>query len=187
LNKKAIRSLAAAGLLWLTGCVPCLHPLYTEKDRTTESDLLGTWRQADSKDTWEFESGADESYVLTYTEKSVAARFRATLLQLGEHLFLDLYPAEESGVKNDLVKLHFVPAHTFALLRIKGDTIELAMMDNDWLQAKLSRKELTIPHEVIEDGVVLTASTKQLQEFVLKHAVDPQAFSKPTLLKRAAE
>jgi hypothetical protein len=182
----SIRTLAiAAGLLGLCGCVPSLHPLYTEKDRTTESDLLGTWSQADSKHTWEFESGSDESYILTYTEKGVAAKFQANLVQLGEHLFLDLYPAEEADVKNDLMKLHLVPAHTFARLSIKEDTVELAMMDNDWLRGKLTRKELVIPHQALIDGVVLTASTKELQAFVTKIAVDPEAFAKPSILKRS--
>jgi len=181
----AIRMLAiVAGLLSLCGCVPSLHPLYTENDRITESDLLGTWTQSESKDTWEFESASDESYVLTYTEKGVAAKFQANLVQLGEHLFLDLYPAEEADVRNDLLKLHLVPAHTFARLTIKEDVLQLTMMDNDWLRGKLTRKELSIPHQALDDGIVLTASTKELQAFVTKLAVDPQAFPKPTILKR---
>jgi hypothetical protein len=161
-----------------------LHPLYSEQDRTTESDLLGTWTHPESKHTWEFESASDESYILTYTEKGVAAKFQANLVQLGEHLFLDLYPAEEADIKNDLMKIHLVPAHTFARLSIKEDAIELTMMDNDWLRGKLSRKELAIPHQALVDGVVLTASTKELQAFVTKIAADPQAFAKPTILKR---
>ncbi len=184
----AIRTIStAAALVWLGGCVPCLHPLYTEKDRTTESDLLGTWAQAESKDLWEFESAADESYILTYTQTGVPAKFRANLVQLGDHLFLDLYPAEEADLKNDLIKLHLVPAHTFARLQMKGDTLELTMMDNDWLQGKIARKEVVIAHEVIDDGVVLTASTKQLQDFIVKYAVNPKAFPKPTVLQRAAD
>jgi hypothetical protein len=182
----AIRIFAtAAGLLSLCGCVPSLHPLYTESDRTTESDLLGTWSQADTKDIWEFESSSDESYILTYTEKGVAAKFQANLVQLGDYLFLDLYPAEEADVRNDLMKLHLVPAHTFARLNIKEDTLEIAMVDNDWLRGKLTRKELSIPHQALVDGVVLTASTKELQAFVTKVAAIPEAFAKPTILKRA--
>jgi hypothetical protein len=180
-------AVVASGLLWLGGCVPSLHPLYTEKDRTTESDLLGTWTQGENKDSWEFESGADESYVLTYTEKGAAAKFRTTLVQLGEHLFLDLYPSEDAELKNELLKLHLVPAHSFARLRLKGDTLELAMMDNDWVRGKLARKEISVPHEVLDDGIVLTASTPQLQEFVTSFASDPAAFPKLIVLKRVGQ
>src|SRR5687768_9306749 len=102
-------------------------------------------------------------------------------------MFLDLYPAEETDVKNDLIKLHLIPAQTFARLRIKADVIELTMMDNDWLRGKLKRKETLLSHEVLEDGVILTAPTKALQEFVLKHVTDVQAFPKPTELRRAAD
>jgi hypothetical protein len=41
-----------------------------------------------------------------------------------------------------------------------------------------------LKHEVVKDNILLTASTKQLQEFVEKHISDENFFEEKLILKR---
>ena len=58
------------------------------------------------------------------------------------------------------------------------------MLDGEWLDAMINSGELTIPHEAIEEGTVLTASTEELQKLAIKYADDSEAFSNMAALRR---
>ncbi len=169
------------------GCVPSLHPLYTEKDVTFEPTLVGVWSEKDKTDTWTFKKSGDNAYELIMTEDGVPGKFEVHLVRLGELLFLDLYP-EEPDIANNLYKAHLVPAHTFLGIQIDKEkgVVRLAIIKPDWLEEAIDSKKVTIAHERLGDGdestIVLTASTKALQEFVVKHAAE--AFGEPAELHR---
>ena len=181
---RALKLMVALGLATLVaGCVPSLHPLYTDEDLVYDPALVGTWTEEESEDTWTFRRVGDKSYDLIYTEGGVPARFDAHLVQLGESLFLDTYPGEPD-IKNDFYLIHLVPAHTFSRIQIEGDILRYAMLDLDWLRRMISEKKVSIAHEQVDGGVLLTASTTELQEFFIKYADDDKAFPDPTELHR---
>src|SRR6187401_3334085 len=83
----------------LAGCIPTLHPLYTDDDVIFDPALVGLWAEENSKDTWLYEKVDDKSYRLTYTDgEGKKGEFQARLLKLGGFRFLDLYP-EDAGLK----------------------------------------------------------------------------------------
>ena len=170
--------------LLMAGCVRSLHPLYTDKDLTFMTGLIGSWtEESGSKDTWIFQQSGETSYDLIHTQKGAPARFEAHLVKLDKYLFLDLFP-DQPDTKNDFYKSHLIPAHTFSRIWIEGDVIRLALFDNDWLKEMIAKKAVTIQHERIEDGIILTARTEDLQKLVLTYANDEQAFPKPSELHR---
>jgi hypothetical protein len=177
-----------APVLLLSGCVPSIHPFYTEKDLVFEPALVGTWVPSDSKDTWTFEKEGDKAYQVTVLEEGKPGKFQGHLLKLGDHLFLDLFPKpmEEKQCENISAfwAFHFVPAHTCSRLQIKGDSLEIAFMDPDALDQKIKQGETQIGHERIEDTTVLTAPTQDLQALVLKYAEGTQLFGEPGHLQR---
>ncbi len=182
------KMLVAVGITVLVlGCVPSLHPLYTEKDVTFEPILVGVWSEKDKTDTWTFTKSGDNAYELTITEEGVPGKFEAHLVRLGEMLFLDLYP-EEPDIKPNFYKIHLLPVHTFYRIRIdkEKDVLGIAGMNPDWLEEAIDSKKVTIAHERLVKGnettIVLTASTKALQEFVVKNAAE--AFGEPAELHR---
>jgi hypothetical protein len=181
---RAAKSMVALGLVMLlAGCVPSLHPLYTEEDLVYDPALVGTWTEEESEDTWTFRELGDEAYELIYTEKGVPARFEAHLVRVGEFLFLDTYPGEPD-IKNDFYLIHLVPAHTFLRIEIETNVLRYAMLDLDWLKRMISEKKAEIAHEEIEGGILLTAPPKELQAFLLKYAEDDKAFPDPQELHR---
>lgn len=175
---RVAKMLVAVGIVVLVlGCVPSLHPLYTEKDVTFDPTLVGVWSEKDKTDTWTFKKSGDNAYELIMTEDGVPGKFEVHLVRLGELLFLDLYP-EDPDIDNSFYKAHLIPAHTFLGIQIdkEKDVVRLAMMKPDWLEEAIDSKKVTITHERLGEGdesrIILTASTKALQEFVVKHAAE---------------
>lgn len=184
-----------AGLLG--SCVPSLHPLYTDKELVFEEELLGSWGQDD--EVWEFKKGQEQkSYDLITKEEGKKGEFTAYLVKIQDSpktdkekqaagrtlLFLDLYPKEPQLEANDFYKFHLLPVHTFIKIEQIEPTLRMRVMSPDKLKEILEDRPELIKHEVLEDRIVLTASTKQLQSFMLKHAEDQGMFSEPTTLER---
>jgi len=170
----------------VAGCVPSLHPLYTEKDLVFDKALVGTWSGGDeSGDKWVFKEAADKAYDLTITSDGEPAEFEAHLVRLGKTTFLDTYPKDLEGkIKNTYCLFHLLPVHTFWKLETADDVLRIVTLDPDGLKTMIDEKKAKIGNERVDDGVVLTAPTKELQAFLEKHAGDDQIFAAPMELKR---
>jgi len=178
--------------LLLPGCVPSVNPLYTEKDLVFDPALIGTWGESDSKETWVFEKSGDKKYKLLQTDNEErTAEFEVHLVKLKEHLFLDLYlinPGPGEWKINDLAKFGFIirPAHMFLKVTQIEPKLQMSFLDPSWLKELVEKDPKAIGHEKLrnssdqkEEQIVLTASTKDLQSFVLKYVNDEKAFGKP--------
>jgi hypothetical protein len=161
-------------VIWLAGCfVLSVHPLYFEKNLIFESGLVGTWgekeHEKDLSELWIFKQTGEKSYQLTIRDKEDGeGLFEAHLLKLGDHLFLDLFP-EEPENSSEFYNMHVVPCHSFMRVSLEGNVLRLALFDLEWLENNLEQNNVSIKHERRDDTIVLTASTEELQEFVLKH------------------
>lgn len=160
-----------------SGCVQSLHPLYTDKELVFEPGLVGTWA-SEGGNLWIFLQSGKKAYELVYTEKGTPAKFSAHLVRLGKFLFLDLSP-KSPDLKNDLQQAHLLNTHTFSRIWLDRDTLRMTMLEHDWLKKMIDQKKMKIKHERLSDRIVLTASTKDLQRFALRHADDNGAFPKP--------
>jgi len=188
---KTTKRLVLAGLVLaaLSGCIPVsLHPFYEKTDLVFEPELVGVWAEKD-KDTnyWAFAKGGDQNYRLEIVSNGEAALFDARAFKLGTNLFLDIYPDEKSFKEcklNDMYGLHLVPVHSLARITEHGATLRLAFLDLDWLTKLLQEKPTVISHTRLpDDRIVLTATTSEMQEFVLKH-LDKAFDQDPEGLKR---
>ena len=169
----------------LGSCVPSLHPLYTDKELVFEEKLLGTWVESDSDQKWEFKKGAEEkSYDLTVDDNGEKGEFAAHLVKIDKMLFLDLFPKEPELEANEFYKLHLLGVHTFMKIGQIEPTLKMRMMDPETMEEILESDPNLIKHEIVENQIVLTASTKELQEFMKKHANTEGLFGEPEELER---
>lgn len=178
-----------AAALALTGCAPSLHPFFTDEKMVFNSDLLGGWI-SDSGAKCLFTKSGDNQYELLYVrEEEEPARFEARLIELGGVTFLDFFPKNwGKGSTLYLANFNFVPTHTLARVTIGVDSISIAMMDGDWLKRLSDQNQLDLAHERLNDEViVLTAPTRELQAFALKHADNEEAFGKVEVFHRPAK
>jgi hypothetical protein len=175
-------ALAAAAAL-LCSCIPSVNPFYTDQDVVFDARLLGEWQEkdkSDNPDVWKFESATNRTYKLTVTEKEgKQGRFNAHLFHLKQECFLDLIPADCDYATNqaDLVAASMYPGHLLVRLQQFEPELQFAFFDFDWLQKHLEKNPKALAHHKEGDRIVLTADTRDLQKFVLKHL--DELFAKP--------
>jgi len=207
LTKKLLFYLLAA---ILGGCVPVmsLHPLFTEETLVFEEELLGTWVDDPNspKTTWEFQRVADSSekdwelppeirekaYKLIYSDdKGKKGSFFAGLGTCFERLFLNVcpsrFPCAQPDPNEDWTynKLLFMPGYTFIIIDSIEPQLKMRWITDDAMKELLKEDPNAVKFETLEDDkIVLTASTKELQAFVLKYADDERLFGDAIVLSR---
>jgi hypothetical protein len=171
--------------------VMSLEPFYTDVDLQSDSRLNETWTDKEGDVTFAFEQGREKGkekvYELVVKEKDgeqqVSGKFEVRLVQLGAFWFLDIYPKSSEGV-SEFYRMHFIRAHTIARVEIKQDSIQMAFLNASWLKAKIKENSVDTPYVKANDALLLTGTTEELQELVLRYANDDQAFADPLLLER---
>jgi hypothetical protein len=169
-------SLILCSVFAMSGCVPSLHPLYTDKDLIFEPELLGDWVEAkpDSKGILTFSKSDDGAYKVISANDKDTWSFSGHLVKLGDKRFLDL-SGDSSADCHTLV----IPVHMWFLLSQTRSTLQLRDFSDDWLGRILKREPAALKHEFVDKDLVLTASTPELQRFVLLHANTKGAFDEP--------
>ena len=187
--KKMLTVIAA--VCFIVGCIPSLHPLYTENDLVFEKSLVGTWTDENPDNTWAFSQSGDKEYKLIYTEDGKPGEFVAHLLKIKDRMFIDLYPAEpELKTDNGFYKAHLIPAHTFMLVKQIEPTLQMAFLNPDKLKEIIAKDPKAVKHEKLgtdDDRDIFTASPKELQDFIMKNIDTPDFFGQPSNMKRAVK
>ncbi len=177
--------------LLLGGCVPvlCLHPLYTKEDIVLDKKLLGTWvDDVNSPETiWEFKriDEPENAYNLIFTdENGKKGSFIAHLLKLQDKFFLDIYPKELPCEPDDPNKMDWpyncfflIPVHTFMKINMIDSKLKMQLALESNMKELLTEDPNIIQHMTIGERLVLTAPTKELQAFVLKHIDNDKLFT----------
>ncbi len=172
-------------LILSAGCVRLLHPLYTEQDVIFDPRLVGVWSTENPRETMEFSKRGETDYQLTYTDDGKSGKFVVHLLRIDGKLFLDLLPQQEREPnQNDFYESHFLPVHSLIHIKQIEPTFQMRVPQLDWLHEFLKDNPKAIRHEKIGPQIILTASTKELQTFWLKHLDTKDAFQESEILKR---
>lgn len=206
MNAKSIIS-ALAVLLAASACsVQSLHPLYSEEVLAYDEALEGDWVDDDGR-LWTLENAAlsqtldsgsskmmdirRKMYLASYAdEKDTLYAFEIHLVRLGKQRFVDIFPWEKYNEKmiNEWMMANLLPVHTFAKIELRGDSLFLSHIDGSWVKDLVKNNQIRISHEKVDlyggEEIVLTASTEQLQKFILKYQDDPKAFVEPDVFVR---
>jgi len=187
----------------LSGCLfPSLHPIFTDKDLVFNKTLLGNWIDPKTNDrvlfenvspkdleelTPVFKKQADKIYMLTNKDArgNIKSRYYGFLVKLGNKYYLDYYPAETEKKKNydEFFTQHFVKMHLFYNIQFTGNgSFELKQFDKGFLEELIKNKQIRIKHEIMDDGTYfITASTEELQQYILKYSDVPKAYEEDTI------
>ncbi len=124
-------------------------------------------------------------------EEGKKGSFIAHLVRLGSRLFFDIYPSEPPWEMEDpnKVELPFnsfflIPAHTFIKIDFSGPQLKMWLTNDEEMKKLLKEEPDAVEHTFIEDRLILTAPTKELQNFVLKYADDERVFKSDIVLIR---
>ena len=185
LPRSRLLVLALSVCVALAGCyVQSLHPLASDNIMSFDAELVGTWVAEDDEEfVFTLIDTTRGTYTLLCDESGAQARFDATLVELAGATFLDIYP-EEAQSENAFYKDHLMRVHNLLKIERSVDTLWVADFDAEWLATMVSQKKVVVDHVPLDGAVLLTAPTKDLQNFVRKHAKNPDAFSERVRLRR---
>jgi hypothetical protein len=103
------------------------------------------------------------------------------LAEVGEGLYASLVRAQQTSAGNESssYELHLTQAHWVFRVWLDGDTLRLADLSEHWLKEAVNQAKVEVGHEEVNDTLVLTASTPDLQAFLREYAGDAGAFPEP--------
>lgn len=158
-----------------------LQPLHTGLDAVTEPAFEGVWVFASESLQLRVTKGEDH-YVLQLcsADEKVSLWFEAHLVRLGSTVFADIKQTSD----NDLFLLS---PHVFAKIRADDDELHFDFLDERYVRAALENGRTSLAHESMESTLVLTASTRELQNFVESCAFDDDAFGENVSFTRLKE
>ncbi|MFK7772980.1 MAG: hypothetical protein AB8F94_12615 [Saprospiraceae bacterium] len=173
------------------GCIiHSLYPLYTAETIILDENIEGFWavpsskKNADCPEGLLFEKAKDKNfYYLTTCEDGVSSQFETHLVKIGKYTYLDMYPERdhprEKGKDNKvgLADFHLIATHSFARVTVNESKLTMESFKTEWLEDLFKQRKIRIKHEVIKDDeILLTASSKDLQKFVLKYEEEEKAY-----------
>ena len=186
---RSAMKLAALGLaaLFLSGCVVrSIFPFYgSETVAATKAVPSGKWKvvQAPTRN-WEKYTPwvvADDR-LTTYDEDGKSGVLKMTFFNVGQTLFVDLFP-EEGNVSNSFAGVVLVPTHTLCKvtsIQVNGKTqVTFTPLSFKYLKEGLESGTINLPVvKQKDDEYLFTATTEQWQAF-LNDARNSQAVFDP--------
>ncbi len=168
--------------LSLSACIPSLHPVFNDKDKTYDKALVGTWTGTwgEKKTTaeWKFESHGKNEYNLIYSDNDTSGQFTATLATIHGERYLDLFPDEPSHKEtNPFYIWHMIPTHTFLKVKQIEPTLQMAFLNPNEVEDILDEDPEALSLIKTEGRVFMTSSTEELQAFLKKYGKNERLFT----------
>jgi hypothetical protein len=193
-----------------TGCfLQSVHPLVKPENSQLVEGVIGTWEDEDQR--WIFarpenvpeslnqidgfedisEEIDDEDkeemeygYLVVHENKEdeTISVFIGHFIELNEKLYFDLFPMDTWG--SGLLDNHYFPVHTFSKIEFQNNVMNIRLFKSSWINEQIEDNRVRIKHEKTEEGVLITASTKELQRFVERYGETSEAFEDPISLQK---
>lgn len=128
----------------------------------------------------------EKSYKLTVfdNEKGSETKYTAHLVDIGDDLFLDLYPITDYDSKD--FSDNYFPVHTFYKVEVTQDQFTMIHFDLDKLNDLFKSNLIRLRHENVDGTILITAQPKELQKFFDKYADDDSVFDSVEKYSRAS-
>lgn len=193
-KKRTILALACA-LALLVGCIPIsINPPYKDTDLVFDPRLVGAWAEEGTKlENWAVKQGSNKSYDVTVTEEhGEKGEFEGHLFKLKDYLFLELKPSAVhfDQEQSDAIKWALVAGHWIFRVQQLDSELKLSAPDDSWIYKYLSKNPNALAHfteggfDPGDHSVIVTASTQDLQRFVLAHIGEKELFGRPAVYVR---
>ena len=162
-----------------------VHPLYDDASTVTDNRLQGTWMDSEDSSTFVNIEPAGNFYKLTRWEKEDTIWYEAHYLKIDNSFYMDLYPLK--GMPFDIDEMmmkNYFPVHSFLKLDLKNDSVVVRLFDEEKLIHLFKQNRIRLRHELMDDYVLITASTDDLRKFIDKYSASEDVFENPsTFLK----
>jgi hypothetical protein len=183
--KNRIWGIVILGLLFISGCYwRTLFPLFSKDELVTNDELPGYWMAPDSAGGWIFEKGEDNTYDITLLSKDKSTKGVGCLGMINKHLYLDIQPSQ-SFISDKNYDTYALPLHSFSQIQVNRKSLLMISMNFEWLKQLLKKRSSELRHEWVNESLVITAQTAELQKFTARYADNVNAFSDTSAYFRA--
>lgn len=128
------------------------------------------------------------SYRIHFDRSKTSLKPNPALVLLESGAYLELTPGA-TDAKSAEVNMRVRIAHMFFRVSNDDKSLRLDYVDDDSFKKAIENKTIQTPHALIandnSEELVWTASTQELQQFLVEHVNDDQLFSESMRLKRA--
>jgi len=189
-------------LLFLSGCLTTLYPIFREEDAVTNDNLVGYWKCLNKKNevtgfldikkipdnrkpelAESIRTIASKGYLIGLLNSAgeMDGLYFVFLVKIGKNEYFDFYPAETEAQKkvNNDYKSHFMKFHTSYKCEVKDNNhFEMKLFDKDFLEQLISKQQIHLRYEKREEGEkIITATTEELQKFISQYGDSPKAYT----------
>lgn len=108
-----------------------------------------------------------------------------SLTRINQHLLMDFQPNSESHrIFQGRFGINFIQGHTFARIEFEKGDLQISPLHSEYIEELIKQKRIRLKHEIIgEDGIILTASSQELRDFISNYSDDPRLFDEVEVLK----
>ena len=139
-----------------------------------------------------------KSYVIHYMKNKIKYDLYGSMIKLNGEYFMNFSIADmnwtdssASPIETEICPTCLLQTYTIARIRfINSNNIKLDFIDGDFLYKQINAGRMKLKHEAddLYDTFLITASTNELQQFILKYGKDDRFFSKEnsvTLIRKS--
>ena len=187
-------------IISLNSCLTTLYPIFHSNEAILNEKLLGYWKCTDKDKKISYmefikipadrktelspaiQKISDKGYFVSRISSlgDITDQYFVFLVKIGKNYYLDYYPAELPSQKNvnRFYKDHSIKVHSNYRCDIKDNNhFEIRLFEKTFLDKLISDNKINIRHEVIGNKNLITASTDELQKFIIKYGDNPDAFA----------
>ena len=186
-------SILAMSFIFFAGCNPpfSVNPFYTDKDVVFDEDLLGMWLDESEEPAILFTQSEENKYHAEWLMPWESVFYTAHLFKIKDKLYLDMHQEGGQGRFDDDV----FPRHT--ILKVEKNTrdkLNLLYIEIGKLSNYLKSNPDAVSHTYNWDDekanvnwsgiLILTAQTKELQDFIFKIRDNKELFETIKLFRK---
>lgn len=187
-------------LLFLSSCLTTLYPIFHSDEAIYNESLLGYWKCTDNDKKISYmefrkipayrkselppaiQEISDKGYFVSKISSlgDITDQYFVFLAKIGKNHYLDYYPAEMPSQKNvnRFYKEHFIKVHSNYRCDFKDNNhFEIRLFEKSFLDKLISDNKINIRHEIVDGKSLITASTDDLQKFIIKYGDNPEAYA----------
>ncbi len=132
-------------------------------------------------------SSDDQSYTMIAMHNGEKIKYNVHLAQIGEDIFMDLYPTDSEMSNKAFESMVWFPVHMFMKMELKDDRLILTHFDLDKMNKLFDSNLIRIGHEKIDGTVLITAKSEEIQKFFDKYSNDESVFDSSEEYKRISQ
>jgi hypothetical protein len=175
----------ACVFLLVSGCVRSLNPVLEDKQVVAIPELAGDW-VAKENETVRFTPAEGNAFKVSVTDKEgKTSLFDARCGKVNDLTIIEITPAEMSEKVSSYWRALMVPAYSFFVITQTKPELHARTLDPDWLKEYIAIHpgELRMAGKAKDEGLI-AASTEQVQQFIVKHWPEKEAWTDEIVLTR---